>query len=226
MFLLNSCLGRFSAAALTALLLPKLRSHFAEFLNNTSPVGLGILSLSTCVGLRYGPVLNDSGFSRQRGAAASLLKFAPRHGFALCDKDFPHHGFPACTGLAIPGSALLSVSPQVLSARGAGIFTCCPSGTRLRLPLGPDLPRADQLYSGNLGYPAWGIPTPISLLIPAFSLLNGPHALPVMLRSLKNAPLPTFRFRGFGVVFQPRTFSAQGLSTSELLRTLSMYGCF
>ena len=33
-------------------------------------------------------------------------------------------------------------------------------------------------------------------------------------------------FRGFGVVFQPRTFSAQDLSTSELLRTLSMDGCF
>ena len=31
---------------------------------------------------------------------------------------------------------------------------------------------------------------------------------------------------GFGVVFQPRTFSARDLSTSELLRTLSMHGCF
>ena len=30
----------------------------------------------------------------------------------------------------------------------------------------------------------------------------------------------------FGVVFQPRTFSAQDLSTSELLRTLLMCGCF
>ena len=30
----------------------------------------------------------------------------------------------------------------------------------------------------------------------------------------------------FGVVFQPRTFSAQDLSTSELLRTLLMDGCF
>ena len=39
---------------------------------------------------------------------------------------------------------------------------------------------------------------------------------------LKNAPLPTdiHQFHGFGVVFQPRTFSAQDLSTSELLRTL------
>ena len=46
-----------------ALLLPKLRSHFAEFLNNTSPVGLRILSSSTCVGLRYGHIKNNSGFS-------------------------------------------------------------------------------------------------------------------------------------------------------------------
>ena len=66
MFLLNSCLSLFSAAHLTwAPLLPKLRGHFAEFLGNASPAGLGILSPSTCVGLRYGPVLNNSGFSRQ-----------------------------------------------------------------------------------------------------------------------------------------------------------------
>ena len=50
-----------------ALLLPKLRSHFAEFLNNASPVGLRILSSSTCVGLRYGYHMNNSGFSRQLG---------------------------------------------------------------------------------------------------------------------------------------------------------------
>ena len=35
-------------------LLPKLRGHFAEFLNKCSPVRLRILSLPTCVGLRYG----------------------------------------------------------------------------------------------------------------------------------------------------------------------------
>ena len=50
-FLLNSCLDQFSAATCVALLIPKLRSHFAEFLNNTSSVGLRILSSSTCVGL-------------------------------------------------------------------------------------------------------------------------------------------------------------------------------
>ena len=46
-------------------LLPKLRGHFAEFLNNASPAGLRILSSSTCVGLRYGHIANNSGFSRQ-----------------------------------------------------------------------------------------------------------------------------------------------------------------
>ena len=35
-------------------LIPKLRGQLAEFLNNPSPVGLRILFLSTCVGLRYG----------------------------------------------------------------------------------------------------------------------------------------------------------------------------
>ena len=48
-------------------LLPKLRGHFAEFLNNASSVDLRILSSSTCVGLRYGHDANNSGFSRRRG---------------------------------------------------------------------------------------------------------------------------------------------------------------
>ena len=60
----------------------------------------------------------------------------------------------------------------------------------------------------------------ISLLIPAFSLLKSPQLLTVLLRAVFNAPQPIFRFLSFGVVFQPRTFSAQDLSTSELLRTL------
>ena len=65
----------------------------------------------------------------------------------------------------------------VLFVTGAGISTCCPSATHFCLTLGPDLPRADQLYPGNLGYSAWRIPTSISLLIPAFSLLNTPQLL-------------------------------------------------
>ena len=110
--------------------------------------------------------------------------------------------------------------PTVLNIWSTGISTCYPSTTAFALALGPDLPRADQLYSGNLGYSAWRILTSISLLIPAFSLVYSPLLLPVQLRPVHNAPLPTLRFRSFGIMFQPRTFSAQDLSTSELLRTL------
>ena len=39
-------------------LIPKLRGNFAEFLNNLSLAGLRILSSSTCVGLRYGHLIN------------------------------------------------------------------------------------------------------------------------------------------------------------------------
>ena len=107
-------------------------------------------------------------------------------------------------------------------AYSTGISTCCPSATPPGLALGPDLPRADQLYPGILGYPAGRIPTFLSLLIPAFSLRYSPLLLPVQLLPVSNAPLPTrfCMFPSFGAVFQPRTFSAQDLSTSELLRTL------
>ena len=47
-------------------LFPKLRGQFAEFLNNSSPVGLRVLLLPTCVGLRYGRLINTCGFSRHR----------------------------------------------------------------------------------------------------------------------------------------------------------------
>ena len=63
MFLVNSRYRHFSAAPVCsprevdhiygAHLLPKLRCDFAEFLNQGSLKRLGILSLPTCVGLRY-----------------------------------------------------------------------------------------------------------------------------------------------------------------------------
>ena len=95
--------GRVSPAPL----LPKLRGHFAEFLNNASSVGLRILSSSTCVGLRYGPVWRYSGFSRQLLHMLryfySLLITASAFctGFSLCSppllvpvSPFPAHALP------------------------------------------------------------------------------------------------------------------------------------
>ena len=227
MFLLNSCLGQFSAASLEALLLPKLRSHFAEFLNNASPVGLRILSSSTCVGLRYGYPVNNSGFSWQPAHALPYL-FSVRVTSSDYVTDLPVTLLPRLHRYLHSRLALSVCVPTVLLQDSTGISTCCPSTTSFDLALGPDLPRADQLYPGNLRYSAGRIPTFLSLLIPAFSLLNRPRLLPVPLRPVNNAPLPIciHRSLSFGSVFQPRTFSAQDLSTSELLRTLLMDGCF
>ena len=80
--------------------------------------------------------------------------------------------------------------PAVLSLCSTGMSTCCPSATPLGLALGPDFPRADQLYPGNLGYSAGRIPTFLSLLIPAFSLPARPQPFPVLLPPCGNAPLP------------------------------------
>ena len=112
--------------------------------------------------------------------------------------------------------------PTVLLQDSTGISTCYPSTTSFDLALGPDLPRADQLYSGNLRYSAGRILTFLSLLIPAFSLLYSPQLLIGTASSriqCSSTNVPG-TFLSFGSVFQPRTFSAQDLSTSELLRTL------
>ena len=170
-------------------LLPKLRGHFAEFLDNASPAGLRILSSSTCVGLRYGHNINNSGFSRQ--LAHTLRYYISLHVTSSdCATDLPAALLPRLCR-ALHSRLVLSICvPTVLLYCGTGISTCCPSATLFSLALGPDLPRADQLYPGNLGYSATRIPTLFSLLIPAFSLLKSPQLLSVLLRPFKNAPLP------------------------------------
>ena len=118
--------------------------------------------------------------------------------------------------------------PTVLIHCSTGISTCYPSTTSFDLALGPDLPRADQLYSGNLGYSAGRILTFLSLLIPAFSL----HSTPQLLIGTASArgqcsSTNSLEFLSFGVVFQPRTFSAQDLSTSaQALSTCPVRKCW
>ena len=170
MFLLNSCLSLFSAAHLRwAPLLPKLRGHFAEFLNNASSVGLRIFSSSTCVGLRYGYSINNSGFSRHMAHMLPYL-ISVRVTSSPCRAVFPTRQLPRLHGYFHTPLMLSTCVPAVLLLRSTGISTCCPSATPFGLTLGPDFPRADQLYPGNLGYSAGRIPTFLSLLIPAFSL--------------------------------------------------------
>ena len=95
-------------------LLPKLRGHFAEFLSNASSVSLRILSSSTCVGLRYGHVSHDSGFSRRLLHALRYYFFAPRHGLSL------YSGFAGCTDTPLgPGSQIPRLDPAPSRARAS-----------------------------------------------------------------------------------------------------------
>ena len=90
MFLLNSRLGLFTATPSRSTceslhangvhLLPKLRCHFAEFLNEKSLKRLRILSLPTCVGLRYDH--QTSSLEAVLGSMGSA---------SLRDKISPHH---------------------------------------------------------------------------------------------------------------------------------------
>ena len=98
-------------------LLPKLRGNFAEFLNNPSPDGLGILFPSTCVGLRYGRLVNSYTFSRP------------------CLHVLPYSNFsPLRPGRPSPGSHYSTVSVY-LTTSAATEFP--PYVHRLRLPASP-----------------------------------------------------------------------------------------
>ena len=93
--MVNSRLGRFSATSSCstcfsftlheAPLLPKLRGHFAEFLNEGSLARLRILTPPTCVGLRYGHQLSSlEVFLDSLGLATSVLVFPPLNLSGFC----------------------------------------------------------------------------------------------------------------------------------------------
>ena len=101
-------------------LLPKLRGHFAEFLNNASSVGLRILSSSTCVGLRYGHVLHNSSFSRHM--AHTLRYFISLHiTSSYCLADLPARLLPRLYQSFHSWLVLSTCVPTVLIIRGTGI---------------------------------------------------------------------------------------------------------
>ena len=136
-------------------LLPKLRGHFAEFLDNASPAGLGILSLSTCVGLRYGCMAGHSGFSRRTLRPLRYfdsLRITPL-AFA---RYFPRAASCAYTGLPSPGTASGHASPLPSAAMQYRILHLLSIGyaslprLRSRLPRGRSaLPR--KPWTSGLG---------------------------------------------------------------------------
>ena len=149
-FLLNSRLGLLTAARASpialvtqASLFPKLRDYFAEFLNMVSLAHLGLLDPSTCVGLRYGPARLDATVAFLGRTAGN---FRPG-GRPVAN---PHFQSGASHGCGVTTFTI---------ARGAGIFTCCPSTTPFGLALGPGLPWEDEPGPGNLGFTVGGILT-------------------------------------------------------------------
>ena len=191
MFLLNSCLGQFSAAC-------SRRHPFSRSYGVILPSSLTML-LPSALGFSPHPPVSVYGTGPYHTIAAFLdgwltcfatLWFAPHHVFPFRQVVFPPCQVPRLSRSCHSRARLSTRVTTVLIIRSTGISTCCPSTTAFALALGPDLPRADQLYSGNLGYSAGRILTYLSLLIPAFSLPESPQLLPVLLRSSSNAPLP------------------------------------
>ena len=175
MFLVNSRFPLFSAASSDsgrevlhpseALLLPKLRRYFAEFLNHSSPDRLGILYPPTCVGLGYGfrassleAFLGSMGLVTSPEAARYRVSGYVRPGFAW-SSPYPLAPSQPTLGFTYPPASRLRCPPRVCRfARrqplstptwdgrghgGTGISTGCASTTPFGLALAPDLPWED-----------------------------------------------------------------------------------
>ena len=161
MFLVNSCLGQFSAAYSRRH--PFSRSYGVNLpssLTTLLPMALGFsphLPVSVC---GTGSTTNPHGFSRHK-----------LHPLRLIRLDYSR-------GNQRPVELYSCVS-DLNSCAGYGISTVCASTTPFGLALAPGLPRADEPTPGNLRFSAITILTQFSLLIPAFSLEYSPPFLTV-----------------------------------------------
>jgi hypothetical protein len=149
-FLVNSRLGLVCATVSSSgckirhptavVLLPKLRTQFAEFLNQGSLDRLRILYVSTCVGLGYGHL--DHSLEAFLGSIGSLA--SPRRFGIVPQDDGPPDlpGEPPYTlapGQPTPGSSYLPASPLrwpttrfVGSPRRGSLSALDPAGARSR----------------------------------------------------------------------------------------------
>ena len=150
-----------------AILLPKLRMYFAEFLNHSSPDRLGILYPPTCVGLGYGHRVSSleaflgsmgsvtsPGSARHRvsGLMGTGLAWAPPYSLTP-GQPTPGFTYPPASPHCLPrrsGSVRpRRDSPLATAVRhgrghgGTGISTGCASTTPLGLALAPDSPWVD-----------------------------------------------------------------------------------
>ena len=176
MFLVNSRFPQFSAAPSSsgrevlhpsgALLLPKLRRNFAEFLNHSSPDRLGILYPPTCVGLGYGHrasslgaflgsmgSVTSPGVARHRASGPrdpdlprSLPTRLPQDNQRLGSPTLLRPSIASLAGVGRLDPKVIPLGSPVRDGRGhggTGISTSCASTTPLGLALAPDLPWVD-----------------------------------------------------------------------------------
>ena len=194
MFLVNSRLGRFSAA----------HSHEHSFSRSYGVILQSSLAivLSLTLGFSPHPCVSIFGTGPQSLSQELFLEagftffctciaaFHPLHAFTLLEWPFNPSLLPRLPTLFHPRVRLaFSVTPFT-PLRSTGFSACYPSTTPFGLALVPDLPRADEPSSGILGFSVRWILTIVPLLTPAFSLPAAPHVLPVMLLRHCNAPLP------------------------------------
>ena len=155
------------------------------------------------------------------GSRTSLLYFAPHHGFPLPPGFAKVTGTPLAPGFPFPASAFLtcphsSVIPQYRNLHLLSIGYDSRPRLRPRLTQGrsalPWKPWIFGLEDSHLYLATHsGILSSIQSTAP-YRYCFFPYAM-LLYQSVN-------RFLSFGDAFQPRTFSAQDLSTSELLRTL------
>ena len=112
-----------------------------------------------------------------------------------CRTDLPVRLLPRLRRAFHSRLVLSTRVPTVLLYRGTGISTCCPSVTSFDLALGPDVPRADQLYSGNLRYSAGRIllPSPLATHSGILSSIQS-FVLISTASSVYNGPLPMYKY--------------------------------
>ena len=153
MFLVNSCLGRFSAACFRRH--PLFRSYGVNLpssLTTLLPLALGSsphLPVSVC---GTGSTTNPHSFSRHKLYSLRLTRLAYARGYQRPVE-------------------LYSCVTMLNNCTGYGISTVCASTTPFGLALGPDLPRADEPSPGTLRFSMDRILTYLSLLMPTFSLV-------------------------------------------------------
>ena len=223
MFLLNSCLSLFSAACSRrhpfsrsyGVILPNsltmlLPSHFRILSSPHPPVSVYGTGTHYTIAAFLGTWLTRF---------TTLFRSTSR--LRIIQRICLSYTYPACTGISIPTCAfhMRPYSSDNAWYRNLNLLS-------IAYVLRPVL--ETSTYPEQISF------TLETLDIrpkgfPPFSRYSFRHSLFLSLHcsfrysfvGFKNAPLPlALRVHGFGVVFQPRTFSAQELSTSELLRAL------